>query len=200
MMQFRKLVGFSVMLGAAVLAGCASKDKGVKLTIEDCNFPYSKVEAPGWVCDQPVEGIEVSAVGSAKKTAAGLDFMKDQAATSARVQLAKTLKVHVASLVKQYAEVNGVSGSEGVDAANSSLNKVITDQNLSGSKLYRTVIGPDGTLYALVGLDAKAAKAYTEEMIRTSMKQEKAAWQGIQSGSGKSEEELAKAIADGNKK
>jgi hypothetical protein len=189
-----------VVLSALIVAGCASdKEKGVKLTIEDCYYPYSKVEAPGWVCDQPVEGIEVSAVGSARKTAAGLDFMKDQAATSARVQLAKTLKVRVSSLVKQYAEVSG-GATESVDAASSSLNKVITDQNLSGSKLYRTAIGPDGTLYALVGLDAKAAKAYTEEVLRTSMKQEKSAWVGLRNNTQQSEDELAKAIAENRQK
>ena len=75
---------------SAFLAGCG----GTKEEVADCVFPDAPgTAAPGWVCDEPVEGVEVSAVGSAQKSGAGHSFMKQMAATDARVQLAQRMKL-----------------------------------------------------------------------------------------------------------
>ena len=59
---------------------------GVKQAVHSCVFPDAPTtEAPGWICDEPVDGITVSAVGTAAKSAAGHSFMKNMAATDARV-------------------------------------------------------------------------------------------------------------------
>jgi len=105
------LLGVSVLAMSMLLAACGSDD--VKEDVADCVFPDApSAAAPGWICDEPVEGVEVSAVGVAEKSAAGHSFMKNMAATDARVQLAQSMKVHVQNMVKQYAETTGAADSE----------------------------------------------------------------------------------------
>ena len=83
-----------VALGLAACAGAPAK----KEVVAECTFPNSDKAAPLWVCDAPVEGMSVGATGAASKSAAGVDFMKQQAATAARVKLAQQIKVQVLML------------------------------------------------------------------------------------------------------
>ncbi len=163
-------------------------------SVPDCTYPDSpQAAAPGWVCDEPVEGLAVSAVGSANKTAAGLNFMKQQAMTAARVQLAQMMKVQVQNMVKQFVETTGVADNETVDKVNTSVTKQITNETLVGTRMYKTKTSPTGVLYVLVGLDNNAAVSITETALKTSMNKEKALWQKFQSKKG--HDDLAKEIA-----
>ncbi len=195
-MALTKLFPKAALTGALALAltGCfggGSKD------VADCTFPDApETAAPGWVCDEPVEGLAVSAVGAADKSAAGINFMKQQAAAAARVQLAQMMKVQVQNMVKQYAETTGVGDSETVDMVNSSVTKQITNETLVGTRIYKTRKSPNGSLYVLVGLDDQAASKIHETALKTSMNNEKALWQKFQAG--KAHDELAAEIAKMN--
>ena len=179
---------------SVLLSACSSKQDIVKEAVPDCTFPDSPtVAAPGWVCDEPVPGIDVSAVGSADKSGAGNDFMKQQAAASARVQLAQNMKVQVTNMIKQYAETSGVGESETVDKVNTSVTKQITDETLMGSRIYKSRRSPAGTLYVLVGIDTKNFVSKTQDMLKTSMNNDKALWQQFKAS--KSQDELAADIA-----
>jgi hypothetical protein len=174
-----------------MLTACGSEE--VK-DVAECVFPDAPdVAAPGWICDEPVEGIAVSAVGSAEKSKAGNSFMKNMAATDARVQLAQAMKVHVQNMVKQYAETTGAADSETVDKVNTSVTKQITDQTLVGTKIFKTRVSPNGTLYVLLGLDDNAAAQATENAVKTSMNNDRALWQQFKAQKG--QDELAAAIA-----
>ena len=163
-------------------------------SVPDCTFPDAPtVAAPGWVCDEPVEGLSVSAVGSADKSGAGINFMKQQATAAARVQLAQMMKVQVQNMVKQFAETTGTGDSETVDMVNSSVTKQITNESLVGTRIYKTRRSPNGALYVLVGLDDNAASSIHETALKTSMNNERAMWQKFQSKKG--HDELAKEIA-----
>lgn len=175
------------------IAGCSSAPAKEKVAVADCVFPGSDKEAPGWVCDQPVDGIPVAAVGSATKSDAGLDFMKQMAATSARVQLAQNMKVQVQNMIKQYAETTGAGSKETVDRVNTSVTKQITDQSLQGTKILKSRTGPDGTLYVLMGLDTASAQQLTEAAIKTSMGNDQALWQQFKAKGG--QDEMAADIA-----
>ncbi|EAT12366.1 LPP20 family lipoprotein, partial [Bermanella marisrubri] len=153
-----------------------------------------QVAAPGWVCDEPVDGLAVSAVGSADKSGAGINFMKQQATAAARVQLAQMMKVQVQNMVKQFAETTGVADSETVDLVNSSVTKQITNESLVGTRIYKTRRSPNGALYVLVGLDDQAASKIHETALKTSMNNERAMWQKFQAKKGF--DELAKEIAN----
>jgi LPP20 lipoprotein len=178
----------TVVLG---LAACAQPKKPD--VVVECAFPNSEKAAPLWVCDAPVEGVAVSAVGSHPKTAAGIDFMKQQAATSARVKLAQQMKVHVQNSIKQYAETTGAGDKETVDQVYTATTKQITDQTLVGTKIFRSIQAPDGTMYVLLGMDEASTQKLTESAVKTSMNNEKALWQKFQAG--KAQDEMAADIA-----
>jgi len=174
------------------VAACSSAPAKVEKMAE-CVFPGSDKEAPLWVCDAPVEGMTVGAVGSAAKSDAGIAFMKQMAATEARVQLAQNMKVQVQNMIKQYAETTGAASAETVDRVNTSVTKQITDQTLQGTKIFRSIVGPDGTMYVLVGLDEAGAQKLTETALKTSMNNDQAAWQQFKAQKG--QDELAAEIA-----
>ena len=185
--------GISVIVMTLVLSACGSDE--VKQADPDCVFPDApSAVAPGWICDEPVDGVEVSAVGVAEKSAAGHSFMKNMAATDARVQLAQSMKVHVQNMVKQYAETTGAADSETVDKVNTSVTKQITDESLVGTKIFKTRTSPNGALYVLLGMDASIAAAATENALKTSMNNDKALWQQFKAQKG--QDELAASIAN----
>ncbi|NDY90656.1 LPP20 family lipoprotein [Ideonella livida] len=179
---------------ALTLAACGSKPAKPAEEVAECVFPDApKVKAPGWICNMPVEGVAVSAIGSHEKSAAGFAFMQDQATAAARVRLAQQMRVHVTNMVKQYAETTGAAGSETVDKVNTSVSKLITVETLSGSRVYRSYTSPTGMVYVLVGLDPKLAEQSTAAALRTSMNNDRAAWQQFRAKKG--QDELADDIA-----
>ena len=194
----RILATRTLLVSALTLSLAACMGGGTQVaSVPDCTFPDAPEKAaPGWVCDEPVPGLSVSAVGSADKSGAGLNFMKQQASTAARVQLAQMMKVQVQNMVKQFAETTGVGDSETVDMVNSSVTKQLTNETLVGTRMYKSKTSPNGTLYVLVGLDDKAASLIHETALKTSMNNEKALWQKFQSKKG--HDELAKEIAEMN--
>jgi len=183
-----------LIAGVAVttlLTGCGG-DK--KEEVADCVFPDAPGSAaPGWVCDEPVKSLEVSAVGSAAKSGAGHDFMKTMASTAARVQLAQNMKVQVRNMVKQYIETTGSADSETVDKVMTSVTKQITNETLVGTKIYKTRTSPNGNLYVLVGMDAASVQQATQKAVKTSMKNERALWQQFKAQ--KTQDELAAEIS-----
>jgi hypothetical protein len=186
-----KLLG--VITLAVMLTACGKDDSIMEIT--ECVFPDAPdTEAPYWVCDQPVKELAVSAVGVAEKSAAGHSFMKNMAATDARVQLAQRMQVQVQNMVKQYAETTGAADSETVDKVNTSVTKQITDQSLLGTKIYKTVTSPEGDLYVLLGMDETAMAEVTQNALRTSMRNDAALWQQFKAQ--KAQDELAASIAE----
>lgn len=180
------------VVAAAVVMGVAACAKP-KPKVAECTFPGSTVEAPGWVCDQPVPGVAVGAVGSTQKSAAGMSFMREMAGTSARAELARQMKVQVQGMIKQYAETTGAGDAETVDRVNTSVTKQITNESLAGTKIMRSIQAPDGTLYVLVGLDESTRQALVKAAVNTSLNNERAAWQQFRAKKGF--EELADDIA-----
>ena len=170
-----KTLGMTAALTAALMVGCASKPDSVA----DCTFPDTPdLGAPDWICDAPVDGVAVSAVGSFRATKAGTQFQKTQATAAARNQLAAQMKVHVKRLVKNYVETTGVGDDETVDAVSSDVSKQITNETLHGTKVFKTRVNPkSGVMYVLVGMDPANAAANAQEALKTSYNNQKAMWQ-----------------------
>jgi len=175
----------------ALMTGCSEKKKE---EVADCVFPDAPGSAaPGWVCDEPVSNLDVSAVGSATKSGAGHDFMKTMASTAARVQLAQQMKVQVRNMIKQYVETTGAADTETVDKVMTSVTKQITNETLVGTKIYKTRTSPNGNLYVLVGMDSASVEQATKKVLKTSMKNERALWQQFKAQ--KTQDELAAEIS-----
>ena len=190
----RKLsISIMLALAAATLSACSSAPKTPQLSIDQCRFPGTSTEAPGWVCDEPVPGWTVTAPGSAELTSAGLSFQRQMAMTDARVQLAQQMKVHVTNMIKQFAETTGAGDAESLDKVNTSVTKQITDQTLIGTQAIRSVTAPNGRLFVLVGLNDKAVEEMTKVAVKTSMDNDRALWQKFQAK--KAQDELADEIS-----
>ncbi len=189
MNNLAKLISVTVI---ALLAACGDD---IKQAAPECVFPDAPDSpAPGWICGQAVEGAAVSAVGVAEKSAAGHSFMKNMAATDARVQLAQAMKVQLQNMVKQYAETTGVADAQTVEKVNTSVTRQITDQTLVGTRIYKMRTSPNGALYVLLGMDSGATAAAAEKALRTSMNNDRALWQQFKAQ--KAQGELAAAIAN----
>tara|TARA_B110000211_G_scaffold165439_1_gene186750 strand:+ start:1275 stop:1856 length:582 start_codon:yes stop_codon:yes gene_type:complete len=192
-MKIRSLL---VASAATFLVACSSTQP-LPQPVASCVFADgSNQPAPEWICGAPVDGIELSAVGYADKSGAGANFMKQMAATAARVELAQTMKVEVQNMIKQYSETTGAGDSETVDQVNTSVTKQITKETLIGSRIFRQMPTPTGGIVVLVGLAPEIVGKIAEQSIKTSMKNERALWQKFQAG--KAQDELAAEIANMN--
>lgn len=178
---------------SAFLTGCGGGESKPEVA-KGCTFPDApEVLAQDWVCDGPVAGVEVSSVGSAKIGLAGPSHAKQMAMTRARVQLAQMMKVHVANMIKQYVETTGTGASETVDQVTTSVTKQITKETLIGSRLFKSKVSPNKTMYVLVGLDEAKVQKAAEKAIKTSMRNERALWQQFKAS--KAQDELAAEIS-----
>ena len=184
-----KLSFMTVLITGTVACGGGN----VKQDVADCVFPDTDKAAPGWICDEPVPGLDIQAVGIAEKSKGGVSFMKDIAATDARGRLAEQFKVKVNKMVKKYLGNTGVGEAETIDAAAESAVKTISSETLLGSKVFKSRTGPNGRMFVLVGLDDKAAQHSAQGAVSTSMKNDQALWQKFQAK--KSFDEMAAGIA-----
>lgn len=160
---FCVLLSVALVLSTDALGGTptatAKAVKGKK-----CLFPKSKKRAPTWVCDAKVEGLTVTAVGSAAKSKAGISFMEQMAAADARTHLAQNLSGPVQK---------NIAGS--ANAANSDSASItrIANESLQGTKVMKKAYGPNGTLYVLVGLDEASAKKLNESITADYLQQKR---------------------------
>lgn len=187
----------SVALASVLLTACGGKETtkpaAAPAPVASCYFPGTPTPAPGWICDEPVPGVEISAVGISEPSKAGLSFMRDRASADARGRLAEQVKVQAQKMVKNYMGTTGVNDTETVDAASSSTGRTIANQTLYGTKVYRSIQSPDGRYFVLMGVDKANAEKIIQQGVSTSMNNDQALWQKFQSK--QSFDEMAAAIA-----
>lgn len=169
---------------ATLLTACAStppKEEKLALTspseAEVCQFDNGAPGAPLWVCDYPVEGYEVTAVGRQVKSAAGMSFMRKQAALDGRSAMAAGMRAVIKSKTDQFIGTTGVVDSETVDKVANSMQESLTSETLESTRIVRSVIGPEGEAYILIGMDKNATARTVQKAVSNSMNNEKAAWQ-----------------------
>jgi hypothetical protein len=122
-----------------------------------CVFPKSRKRAPGWVCGKRVEGLALTAVGSATRSRAGIAFMEQMAVADARTHLVQQVRASVQNRL-----VDGARTDKDAAARNGALLTKITDESLQGTRVEKRANGPHGSLYVLVGLDEASAKRLVE--------------------------------------
>jgi hypothetical protein len=193
----KKTVVILFCLALAFSYGCQTNPvvNNMPAAPNECSFPDDgKTAAPLWICDAPVEGVEVSAVGSHEPTQAGIDFQKTMAAAAARESLARSMKSKITNMIKRYAQTTGAGSSETVDKVNTSVSKLLTSETLENTRIYRSLKNPNtGVLYVLVGLSAAPMRENVQKAVKTSMNNERALWQEFKAT--KAQDELAADIS-----
>ena len=189
-----------LLLSAGILTACSSSPEVKKeeapqvVKASWCTFDDGKTEAPEFFCTGIIDDYVVTGRGSSPKSDAGMNFMVQQAALIARVELAQNVRTQVSSMVKNYLGTTGTSDQETIDKAASSTSESITDESLVGSRIVRRIIGPAGEVYVWVAIDENNLVATSQNAIRTSMANDAATWQQFQAQ--KSHDELAAKILE----
>ena len=172
-----------ILAGVVACSGSSETAKVEPVKAEQdpnlCYFDGTEMRAPDWICGLPPDGYEdsVYAVGSFRDTKAGTSFARNQATMDGRLQLAAQMKVKVGQMVKKHLETTGVGDQETIDAVASDTGRQITAEMLMGSKAVNFRKGPNGTTYALVVIDPKAAANVGQQALQTSYKNQQAQWQ-----------------------
>ncbi|HUX91864.1 MAG TPA: hypothetical protein VMV48_14355 [Gallionellaceae bacterium] len=134
-----------------------------------CLFPKSRKRAPDWVCSGQADNLAVAAVGSFYKSGAGIEFMQQMAAADARVHLARKLREPVQKKLADSGEAENGNPAERDHA----LIGKITEEQLQGTRILKSVYGPTGTLYVLVGFDEAGAKKLQESIAADYLKRKR---------------------------
>lgn len=159
------LLSATFFLGGGAMGGTPAATAKVKK--KKCLFPKSGKRAPIWVCDAKIDGLAVTAVGSAARSRAGISFMEQMATADARAHLAQNLSGAVQD------KIAGRTNAANKDAADRdrALITRITNESLQGTKVIKRAYGPNGTLYVLVGLDEENAKKLNESISKNYLQQ-----------------------------
>jgi uncharacterized membrane protein len=169
------LVATSVLL----MSGCAQKTESV-VAQAPSQITQEFDGAPTWVLESGIEG-GISAVGSAKIGAAGMNFAKTEATANGRDDLARQIQVNVSNMLKNFTQTTGVGNQQTVDKVVANVSKQLAKQDLSGSKVSKLWISKSGTLYVLVVMqDPSKVTAAINETVKTSFKNDQALWQQFQ--------------------
>ena len=134
-----------------------------------CSFPKSSKRAPDWVCNAHAQGLAVAAVGTATKSGAGISFMEQMAAADARARLVREVRESVSIKVRGSA----TAASKPADESDGALITTITNDSLPNTKIEKSVYGPKGTLYVLVGLDEASANQLIETVTAEYVKRKR---------------------------
>ncbi len=161
------LLSAVMVLSLDVLAGTQAAVVAKVGKAKKCLFPKSRKRAPSWVCNAHVDGLAVTAVGSSAKSDAGISFMQQMAAADARVHLAQNLRGSVQIRIKGSEH----SASKAPNERDSVLITKITNESLRDTKIVKSIYGPDGTLYVLVGLNGASAKKLIDSVCEEYLEQ-----------------------------
>lgn len=184
----------TIVLLLTACGGAPEKEEKSSADEGWCKFDDGKTAAPDFFCTGDIEGFTITGMGSAAKSNAGMNYMVQQAALAARVQLAQNIRTQVSAMVKDYLGSTGTGDAETIDKAASTTSKSITDESLMGSRIVRRIVGPAGEVYVWVAIDEENLVAKSQIAIKTSMQNEQALWQKFQAK--KSHEEMAQEIEE----
>ncbi|WP_394142976.1 LPP20 family lipoprotein [Vibrio chagasii] len=168
----KKLFMLSVV--AAALTGCQTTQQStqqvVTPVVHECYYFGSSantVPAPAWICNAEVNRDEYmrSAVGFSGNTAGGIAHQKNLAIQQGQKELADQVKAEIITSVKNKTGTLGVDGAAGGTQATSADLDSVSNVVLEGVETIRSLRGPDGYFYVLVGLPRQVFKQNVETVI-----------------------------------
>jgi hypothetical protein len=142
----------------------------------DCTFFGSDEVAPGWVCDAPIDGLEVQVTGMSRASDSGIGVMMETASQSAREALGFRLQIISAQMLTQYFSGESVDPAK-LDRINAAVAKQISKALPAEARIYAARQSKKGDLFILLGLDAEGLQKVVQTAIRSSKAADPAAWQ-----------------------
>ena len=132
---------------------------------------------PPWVCGASVPGAAVVALGKSEPDLVGGSmYQESQATRRARAQLLENVRTEARTKVLQYLGNPDANASASVEEVLQSVIASIDLDSLFGSVTYRSLLGPDGWFYVLVGMGRVKADRLIARSIATSMEQDQDLW------------------------
>lgn len=152
------LVAGTLLTLAIVVTGCASNSE-VKETF---------ATPPTWF-DNPVKGC---AAGS-QKVRSMVGFARDAAVTNARKNLAKALKTHIQSMMKQYKAEGEADAKDFSEELSTEVTRELVEKTLVGTRVVKTEM-KGNQYYAMVCLDPETFGDAFDRMNKLSQKERRA--------------------------
>lgn len=152
------LVMFDAEMEASVIAGEDGRSFVINfppsLPADACRYPDSYVQAPSWICEEPVEGWSHTVFSSVSKEQFPNDLAKqtEEATALAREKLGRLME-HGRRFF-QVKPADAATDQFGEYAVGISFVPQKTrEMVLLKSKVIKSIVGPDGTVYVLVGMN-----------------------------------------------
>jgi hypothetical protein len=173
---------------ASILAACSSspveeantQNLGI-YTLEECNWQDGDDGAPAWSCNQlPADERFVAfAKGLARTSKFDTTLSENTAQASALGALRQQIEAKVEKGVKQASVQTGSAGTEDetLDTANSQVLNLIVEGSVKNSRLLKSIAGPDGYTYVLMGVSKDGFEDMVASSVKSSFGNEKAQYQ-----------------------
>jgi len=170
-------------LVAATITGCGDTKPTPPMPSQNAEPVFhckqENTLAPKWTCVPMIEG-GYAGVGIAKKSAAGMGFMRKVALANGRSDLAQQIQSQVKDKVETFTRATGVGSAETVEQVNMAVSKQVAKVDLRGSKAVDSWTAPSGALYLLVTVPDETINKEVKEAVKTSFKNDEALWQQFQ--------------------
>lgn len=134
-----------------------------------CTFPETNVQAPRWVCDEPVPGYTFLGLGVAEKHPM-IQFMRDTVRSSAFNEIGASIETNVKLQVQADASQHEKDGVATFEALATTAAKSASEIAVRNAKSVTSINCPvTGRLYSLWGItDADVKKALREALRNSS--------------------------------
>ncbi|MDN4502150.1 hypothetical protein QX776_07035 [Alteromonadaceae bacterium BrNp21-10] len=156
-----------IILSAAALAGCGATSgvttKQEELIAPDCVFTDApQQKAPLWVCDVPIEGYELTAVGFSEKRPTA-SMTSTSARTDAGVKMSEHFATSVAALLKEYQKSVETEDKSKFIVDTDMVRESLTSITLFGTKIIRSLTSPTKGQYVVLAMDKATYEANAEK-------------------------------------
>ena len=166
-----------------LLASCSSpstqQEQVAVFTPRACAYADETIlEAPPpWVCGASIPGAAIVALGKSEPDLVGGPmYQESQATRRARAQLLVNIRAEARSKVLQYLGNSEANVSAEIEQVVQSVVAIVVLDSLFGSVTYRSLLGPDGWFYVLVGMDRVKVDKLIARSIAASMEHNQDLW------------------------
>ncbi len=183
-----KKIALSFVIATSLMSGCSSNEPkeadaqslGI-YTLEECKWQDGDEGAPAWSCNQlPADDKFVAfAKGVARSSKFDTTLSENTAQAAALAQLRQQIEANVKKGLRQATMQTGAAGSdsETFDRANSQVLNLIVEGSVKNSRVLKTVPGPDGYTYVLMGVSKTGFNNMVESSVKSSLGNEQAQYQ-----------------------